>query len=160
MARLTVAPRICRADRRVFRWALPLDGAITSTRNHKSLRRRPLTRRWWTSDVVHTNGSATCDCGTNEYEFNPVASAEHGLGGTDIMLRHATAIRPRSLRRERQVGIAVSNGLTADRCQTDPRPGLSFRPQSRFRAYLPTDRSRRRKNACERQRFRSRHRCS
>ena len=35
MARLTVAPRICRADRRVFRWALPLDGAITSTRNHK-----------------------------------------------------------------------------------------------------------------------------
>ncbi len=30
----------------------------TSTRNHKSLRRRPLTRRWWTFDLVHTNGSA------------------------------------------------------------------------------------------------------
>ena len=30
-----------------------------STRNHKSLRRRPLTRRWWTFDLVHTNGSAS-----------------------------------------------------------------------------------------------------
>jgi NAD(P)-dependent dehydrogenase (short-subunit alcohol dehydrogenase family) len=29
-----------------------------STRNHKSLRRRPLTRRWWTLDFVQTNGSA------------------------------------------------------------------------------------------------------
>src|SRR5262245_47282742 len=29
-----------------------------STRNHKSLRRRPLTRRWWTFDLVHMNGSA------------------------------------------------------------------------------------------------------
>src|SRR5882757_6715013 len=33
--------------------------AGTSTRNHKSLRRRPLTRRWWTFDLVHTNGSAS-----------------------------------------------------------------------------------------------------
>jgi hypothetical protein len=32
---------------------------VTSTRNHKSLRRRPLTRRWWTFDLVHTNGSAS-----------------------------------------------------------------------------------------------------
>jgi hypothetical protein len=32
--------------------------AAASTRNHKSLRRRPLTRRWWTFDLVHTNGSA------------------------------------------------------------------------------------------------------
>jgi hypothetical protein len=31
----------------------------TSTRNHKSLRRRPLTRRWCTFDFVHTNGSAS-----------------------------------------------------------------------------------------------------
>lgn len=31
----------------------------TSTRNHKSLRRRPLTRRWWTLDFVQTNGSAS-----------------------------------------------------------------------------------------------------
>jgi hypothetical protein len=30
-----------------------------STRNHKSLRRRPLTRRWWTLDFVQTNGSAS-----------------------------------------------------------------------------------------------------
>ena len=30
-----------------------------STRNHKSLRRRPLTRRWWTCALVHTNGSAS-----------------------------------------------------------------------------------------------------
>jgi hypothetical protein len=30
----------------------------TSTRNHKSLSRRPLTRRWWTFDLVHMNGSA------------------------------------------------------------------------------------------------------
>jgi len=29
-----------------------------STRNHKSLSRRPLTRRWWTFDLVHMNGSA------------------------------------------------------------------------------------------------------
>jgi len=29
-----------------------------STRNHKSPRRRPLTRRWWTFDLVQTNGSA------------------------------------------------------------------------------------------------------
>jgi type IV secretory pathway VirD2 relaxase len=29
------------------------------TRNHKSLRRRPLTRRWWTLDFVQTNGSAS-----------------------------------------------------------------------------------------------------
>ena len=36
-----------------------LQGVLTSTRNHKSLRRRPLTRRWWTSDLVHTNGSAS-----------------------------------------------------------------------------------------------------
>ena len=27
-------------------------------RNHKSPRRRPLTRRWWTCALVHTNGSA------------------------------------------------------------------------------------------------------
>jgi ABC-type phosphate/phosphonate transport system permease subunit len=32
---------------------------LASTRNHKSLRRRPLTRRWWTFDLVHTNGSAS-----------------------------------------------------------------------------------------------------
>ena len=31
----------------------------SSTRNHKSLRQRPLTRRWWTFDLVHTNGSAS-----------------------------------------------------------------------------------------------------
>ena len=38
------------------------DGRVVyapSTRNHKSLRRRPLTRRWWTFDLVHTNGSAS-----------------------------------------------------------------------------------------------------
>ena len=33
--------------------------SMPSTRNHKSLRRRPLTRRWWTFDLVHTNGSAS-----------------------------------------------------------------------------------------------------
>src|SRR3984893_15883035 len=32
---------------------------LPSTRNHKSLRRRPLTRRWCTFDFVHTNGSAS-----------------------------------------------------------------------------------------------------
>jgi uncharacterized caspase-like protein len=32
--------------------------AYASTRNHKSLRRRPLTRRWCTFDLVHTKGSA------------------------------------------------------------------------------------------------------
>ena len=31
----------------------------TSTRNHKSPRRRPLMRRWWTCALVHTNGSAS-----------------------------------------------------------------------------------------------------
>ena len=31
---------------------------LSSTRNYKSLRRRPLTRRWWTFALVHTNGSA------------------------------------------------------------------------------------------------------
>ena len=35
-----------------------VDHVGSSTRNHKSLRRRPLTRRWWTFDLVHTNGSA------------------------------------------------------------------------------------------------------
>jgi putative transposase len=30
-----------------------------STRNHKSPRRRPLMRRWWTCALVHTNGSAS-----------------------------------------------------------------------------------------------------
>jgi VanZ family protein len=33
-------------------------GRHASTRNHKSLSRRPLTRRWWTFDLVHMNGSA------------------------------------------------------------------------------------------------------
>jgi len=32
--------------------------AGTSTRSHNSLIRRPLTRRWWTWDLVQANGSA------------------------------------------------------------------------------------------------------
>ena len=39
--------------------AAPNPKNAASTRNHKSLRRRPLTRRWWTFDLVHTNGSAS-----------------------------------------------------------------------------------------------------
>ena len=46
---------------RVLLWRFAvISGPLNpSTRNHKSLRRRPLTRRWWTFDLVHTNGSAS-----------------------------------------------------------------------------------------------------
>jgi hypothetical protein len=45
----------------IFTAAGIFGGALTiaSTQNHKSLSRRPLTRRWWTWDLVHTNGRAS-----------------------------------------------------------------------------------------------------
>ena len=48
---------ICSELQAIYEKSGPL--LFASTRNHKSLRRRPLTRRWWTFDLVHTNGSAS-----------------------------------------------------------------------------------------------------
>ena len=45
-------------DAEIAKAAFILSIVPPSTRSHNSLTRRPLTRRWWTLDLVQANGSA------------------------------------------------------------------------------------------------------